>query len=245
MGKNSRGRIYHYDELKDIFLVLGDAHCASGLTPEMVHNMVEVVNPELYNRISRGYAAERRGSIKYISVTLDYYTDLAVGRGSYSDPPFLKLSSAGERRRYTLKPEIWERHRRQQAENKAAARRERERTRRQNYQEQRQKDITALEGAQVQRADLRRERGVVALAFKRQLTSFRCEVCDFSFVEHYGADARNFIEAHHKYPLSFGRRLTKVADFNAVCANCHRMLHSRGLRTVSELKRVVNRHRPK
>lgn len=49
-----------------------------------------------------------------------------------------------------------------------------------------------------------------------------CEICQFSFLETYGID---YIEAHHKVPLSQGTRNTKVEDFAMLCSNCHRMIH--------------------
>ena len=52
----------------------------------------------------------------------------------------------------------------------------------------------------------------------------RCKRCDFSFKETYGV---NFIEAHHRTPISeLGCETnTKIEDLMPVCANCHRMLH--------------------
>ena len=87
------------------------------------------------------------------------------------------------------------------------------------------------------------ESDTVALSFKRQLATLRCEACGFSFAEYYGQEAAAFIEAHHKRPLSTGSRRTTVEDFNAVCANCHRMLHWQGLRTVEQLRVLLAKQR--
>lgn len=70
----------------------------------------------------------------------------------------------------------------------------------------------------------------------------KCEVCGFSFFEFYGEHGRNFIEAHHKKPISKltpGSR-THINDIALVCANCHRMLH-RGEHslTLEELKMKI------
>lgn len=55
--------------------------------------------------------------------------------------------------------------------------------------------------------------------------ALHCEVCKFSFAQIYGA---NFIECHHLSPIGeAGVRETKLEDLALVCANCHRMLHSK------------------
>lgn len=54
----------------------------------------------------------------------------------------------------------------------------------------------------------------------------RCEICGFSFIDKFG---KEFIECHHKTPISqtgSGTK-TKLEDLGLVCANCHRMLHSK------------------
>jgi hypothetical protein len=51
-----------------------------------------------------------------------------------------------------------------------------------------------------------------------------CEACHFSFSEVYGI---NYVEAHHKKPLSQIRagEKTKESDLGMLCANCHRAVH--------------------
>ncbi len=75
----------------------------------------------------------------------------------------------------------------------------------------------------------------------------RCEVCTMSFQEEYGELGRGFIEAHHKDPLSNGKRQIELNDEDSVreyiallCSNCHRMIH-RGdkLLTVEELRKLI------
>ena len=90
-----------------------------------------------------------------------------------------------------------------------------------------------------------RNRSVVKLAKERAWQrdhSLPCEICGFSFVEAYGELGEEFIEAHHKQPVSALKRghPTRVEDIALVCANCHRMLHA-GERTlaVSDLKRLL------
>ena len=56
-----------------------------------------------------------------------------------------------------------------------------------------------------------------------------CEICGFSFRKAYGDLGKEYIEAHHKIPLSelSEETETKESDFALVCSNCHRMLHRR------------------
>jgi 5-methylcytosine-specific restriction enzyme A len=64
----------------------------------------------------------------------------------------------------------------------------------------------------------------------KKLHGYTCEVCGFDFKEAYGELGYQYIEAHHKIPLSHLKpeksiSLSAKADFAVVCANCHRMLH--------------------
>lgn len=55
----------------------------------------------------------------------------------------------------------------------------------------------------------------------------RCEVCGFSFEEHYGELGKNFIEVHHLKPLSeySGNEQTLIDNLKLVCSNCHALIH--------------------
>lgn len=57
-----------------------------------------------------------------------------------------------------------------------------------------------------------------------------CEKCDFCFEDVYGKLGKDFIEAHHKVPLSQINEEHEVSidDFMMVCSNCHSMLHRKG-----------------
>lgn len=63
----------------------------------------------------------------------------------------------------------------------------------------------------------------------RELGYLRCEVCEFDFEQSYGERGRGFIEAHHTQPLATlaVETKTKLEDLALLCANCHRMIHSR------------------
>jgi predicted HNH restriction endonuclease len=55
-----------------------------------------------------------------------------------------------------------------------------------------------------------------------------CELCGFSFAEHYPQHlAGGFIEVHHIEPLASRAvaRRTLLTELMLVCSNCHRMIH--------------------
>ena len=71
----------------------------------------------------------------------------------------------------------------------------------------------------------------------------RCEVCGFLFSEHYGERGKDFIEGHHKIPVSQmqeGQR-TSPEDIALLCSNCHKMIHIKMPPiSVEELKKIYN-----
>ena len=68
-----------------------------------------------------------------------------------------------------------------------------------------------------------------------------CEVCGFDFYQTYGDLGKDFIEAHHRVPLSEldGEKTTKLEDLALVCSNCHRMLH-RSI-SIADLKNKIRK----
>lgn len=103
------------------------------------------------------------------------------------------------------------------------------------------------EGAEKRRLHLSRERNRKLVEHAKALfilqdPNLHCEVCGFSYVEHYGELGRGFIEAHHTIPIAELKKggKTSVSDLAMLCANCHRMIH-RGERTlaVKELKNYL------
>lgn len=90
-------------------------------------------------------------------------------------------------------------------------------------------DITVTEGELRLVAHLVKERNRKIVKEKKQQAinsnTLLCEVCTFSFPETYQS---NFIECHHLSPIGqAGVRETKLEDLALVCANCHRMLHTK------------------
>jgi 5-methylcytosine-specific restriction protein A len=88
--------------------------------------------------------------------------------------------------------------------------------------------FSALEGRQLLRQHIRRERSMkLVREFKKQLSNCSCSICGFEFEAVYGDIGRLFIEAHHTKPISQLDKAEEVSinDLIAVCSNCHRMLH--------------------
>lgn len=56
-----------------------------------------------------------------------------------------------------------------------------------------------------------------------------CEACAFDYQQHYGERGIGFIECHHIRPIHTLREgaKTELLDLRLLCANCHRMVHSR------------------
>jgi 5-methylcytosine-specific restriction enzyme A len=100
------------------------------------------------------------------------------------------------------------------------------------------------EGDRIRRevTTLARNPTLVAQAKKRY--GLVCRACHFNFEAYYGKLGSGYIECHHIDPLS-GRdgrsKPTTIADVTVLCANCHRMVHSRTpCLTLEELKRALD-----
>lgn len=74
---------------------------------------------------------------------------------------------------------------------------------------------------------------------------YNCRVCGFDFEERYGKRGRNFIEVHHRVPLSERKEeynVDPIRDLIPVCPNCHAMLHrTKPAITVEELISLINK----
>ncbi|MDQ1146072.1 putative RNA-binding protein with PUA-like domain [Bacillus sp. SORGH_AS 510] len=73
-----------------------------------------------------------------------------------------------------------------------------------------------------------------------------CAVCRFNFEDVYGELGKDFIEIHHKHPLSTLETATEIdprTDLVPVCSNCHRMLHRDrdNVLSVEELRDMIKR----
>jgi hypothetical protein len=102
------------------------------------------------------------------------------------------------------------------------------------------------EGRTLERRYLIRERDPHArrkkIAHVRQaLGHVRCEACGFDFETAYGDRGRDYIECHHRNPLSVaGPSATALGDLALLCSNCHRVVHRvKPWLTVEELAALV------
>jgi len=70
-----------------------------------------------------------------------------------------------------------------------------------------------------------------------------CEICFQDYSRIYGASGKNVIECHHLRPVSKMSEgdATRLSDLILVCANCHRMLHGGGGRSVLEVQKLLGR----
>lgn len=91
---------------------------------------------------------------------------------------------------------------------------------------------------------LRRKKKEKALRLNGQL---RCDACGFDFEARYGERGSGFMEIHHIVPvheLKPGAR-TQLDDLALLCANCHRMIHTKSpWLTVDELRERIEQNKP-
>lgn len=98
--------------------------------------------------------------------------------------------------------------------------------------------VSAHEGRAKLRLHLVRERSRKLIEkFKSSLIEPRCEACGMNFNEQYGELGRNYIEAHHRIPISELEEgeATNISDLSALCSNCHRVIHANAPLSVEEL----------
>lgn len=105
----------------------------------------------------------------------------------------------------------------------------------------------ADEGRILTRIHIQKERSRLLIKAKKQdvlkkKNILSCEACSFNFENVYGERGQGFIEVHHIKPLHTlePNSKTKLDDLALLCANCHRMIHSkRPWLTVEELKSII------
>ncbi|WP_420030654.1 HNH endonuclease [Pseudomonas oryzihabitans] len=92
----------------------------------------------------------------------------------------------------------------------------------------------AAEGKLLTRLHRIRERSRALVEAKKkdawqELGCLKCEACDFDFSVAYGSIGNGIIDVHHTKPihtLKPGER-TKLSELAMLCANCHRVVHSK------------------
>ena len=77
-----------------------------------------------------------------------------------------------------------------------------------------------------------RNRGLAREA--KKYYGFRCQICESTYEEIYGDLGKNYIECHHLNPVSeraeeeWTKEIrTNIKDVTILCANCHRIVHSK------------------
>jgi predicted HNH restriction endonuclease len=104
---------------------------------------------------------------------------------------------------------------------------------------------TYREGRVAYRTHRRRERSRKLAHDKKTVASnpTLCEVCFQDYARTYGAPGKSVIECHHLSPVSQmdEDEAVRLSDLILVCANCHRMLHGGGGRSVLEVQRLLGR----
>ncbi|MEI2796162.1 HNH endonuclease [Pseudoxanthomonas sp. F11] len=68
-----------------------------------------------------------------------------------------------------------------------------------------------------------------------------CECCGIDFEDTYGPLGSEFMEAHHRVPLSTIEEnvATTVDDLAMLCANCHRMVHRLKSCSIEDLRQIL------
>ena len=104
--------------------------------------------------------------------------------------------------------------------------------------------ITAREGKQIMVYTTKYERDPRLRREAILIHGCKCEVCGFDFEEKYGEIGIDYIEVHHKKPLSEVGEEIEVdpkTDLACLCSNCHRMIHRNREKvlTIEELKSAI------
>lgn len=96
-----------------------------------------------------------------------------------------------------------------------------------------------------------RDRGLVKRAkdYYRRMNGGKlsCEACGTVPVDVYGNAGERTIEAHHKVPIEELQpdSETTTSDLAMVCADCHRVIHSRKpCLTIQEVRDLIAAHSP-
>lgn len=112
------------------------------------------------------------------------------------------------------------------------------------YVEQEKKDqlsrIEAEEGKVFKAETNFRVRNRTLINIKKMQSPCICEVCGFSYEQHYGEIGRGYIIAHHLKLVATGPTTTTLDDIALVCANCHAMIHSKNPPIpISDMRHIV------
>ena len=84
------------------------------------------------------------------------------------------------------------------------------------------------------------------VADAKKAFGYVCQACGFDFEKKYGEVGKNYIECHHKNPLSEQSDLTPstLDDVCMLCSNCHRMIHrTRPAMSLEQLRHILREMR--
>ena len=101
-----------------------------------------------------------------------------------------------------------------------------------------QRSIKGVKGAQYMSFD--------TFADAKKAFGYVCQACGFDFEKKYGEVGKNYIECHHKNPLSEQSDLTPstLDDVCMLCSNCHRMIHrTRPAMSLEQLRHILREMR--
>lgn len=72
---------------------------------------------------------------------------------------------------------------------------------------------------------------------------YKCKICGFDFEKVYGHIGKEYIEVHHKKPVSTigeGYIVDPINDLVPICSNCHSMVHRKNPPyTIDEIKKII------
>ncbi len=106
------------------------------------------------------------------------------------------------------------------------------------------------EGRQLIKQHISRERNSALIQATKQKFQhdhsgrLYCEICGFDFYEVYGEIGKDYIEAHHKRPISTMQEgeMTNINDMAIVCSNCHRIIHrKKPWLSIEQVKALINK----
>lgn len=88
-------------------------------------------------------------------------------------------------------------------------------------------DVEYAEGERKVRESYYFTRNPQLVADAKEAYGYICQACGFDFEKTYGELGKDYIECHHKNPLSEQSETTPstLDDVCMLCSNCHRMIH--------------------
>lgn len=88
-------------------------------------------------------------------------------------------------------------------------------------------DYSAVEGITKEKRIRLAQRDRRLVTILKRIRELQCAICSYDPIARGAnrAQARAILEAHHKTPVSAGKRLSRIEDFILLCPTCHREVH--------------------